>query len=102
MRVLVVQNYDDTGLGQVGAALDEAGAEIDIRNAHRGEALPENPEAHDALIVLGGGQNALDDASYPYFPALLELMRGFVDADKAVLGICLGSQLLARAYGGKN
>ena len=102
MRVLVVQNYDDTGLGQVGAALEEAGAETDIRNAHRGEAFPENAGAHDALIVLGGGQNALDDANYPYFPALLDLMRGFVDADKAVLGICLGSQLLARAYGGKN
>jgi GMP synthase-like glutamine amidotransferase len=102
MRVIVVQNYDDTGLGQVGAALNEAGAETDIRNAHRGEALPENVDGHDALVVLGGGQNALDDENYPYFTALLQLMRGFVDADKAVLGICLGSQLLARTYGAKN
>ena len=30
MRVLVVQNFDNTGLGQVGAALVEAGAEIDL------------------------------------------------------------------------
>ena len=29
-------------------------------------------------------------------------MRRFGDADKSVLGICLGSQLLARAYGGEN
>jgi GMP synthase-like glutamine amidotransferase len=102
MRVLVVQNFDGTGLGQVGAALDEAGAEIDIRNAHHRAALPETAGGHDALIVLGGGQNALDDQSYPYIPALLSLMRGFVDADKALLGICLGSQLLARAYGARN
>jgi GMP synthase-like glutamine amidotransferase len=102
MRVLVVQNYNDTGLGQVGTALDEAGAGIDIRNAHRGEALPETADDHDALVVLGGGQNALDDAFHPYFPTLLGLMRSFVEGDKAVLGICLGSQLLARAYRARN
>ena len=102
MRVLVVQNFDDTGLGQVGAALEEAGAEIDVRDAHHGMTLPNNADSHDALVVLGGGQNALDDENYPYFPALLELMRGYVEAGKPVLGICLGSQLLARAYGGKN
>ena len=31
MRVLIVQNYQNTGLGQVGKALSEAGAEIDLR-----------------------------------------------------------------------
>jgi GMP synthase-like glutamine amidotransferase len=102
MRVLVVQNFDDTLLGQVGVALEEAGAEIDVRTAHRGGLLPQTAEEHDALVVLGGGQNALDDANYPYIPALLELMRSYVEAEKSVLGICLGSQLLARAYGGKN
>jgi GMP synthase-like glutamine amidotransferase len=52
--------------------------------------------------VLGGGQNALADDEYPYFPALLELTRDFADKDRAVLGICLGSQLVARAFGGEN
>ena len=102
MRVLVVQNFNNTDLGQVGAALEEAGAEIDLRLAHRGDPLPENVADHDALVVLGGGQNARDDEAYPYLPSLAALMRSFGDADKAVLGICLGSQLLARAYGADN
>jgi GMP synthase-like glutamine amidotransferase len=102
MRVLVVQNYDNTGLGQVGTALAEAGAEIDHRRPHHGEALPADASAHDALVMLGGGQNALADDECPYFPALLALARNFAERDRAVLGICLGSQLLARAFGARN
>jgi GMP synthase-like glutamine amidotransferase len=102
MRVLVVQNFENTGLGQIGAALKEAGADIDIRMAHLGDALPQTSAGHDAIVVLGGGQNARDDDKYPYIPALLGLMRDFADTDRAVLGICLGSQLLARAYGAEN
>lgn len=101
-RVLVVFNYENTGLGQVGVALAEAGAEVEIVHAYLGEALPATAENHDAAVLLGGGQNALDDAGYPYIPALLELVRDFEARDKAVLGICLGSQLMARAFGGRN
>jgi GMP synthase-like glutamine amidotransferase len=102
MRVLVVQNYDNTGLGQIGTALEEADAEIDTRNAHLGDVLPPEAGGYDALVVLGGGQNALADDEYPYIPALLALMRDFENRNRAVLGICLGSQLLARAYGAEN
>jgi len=102
MRVLVVQNYDDTGLGQVDAALAEAGAEIDLRKAHRDDAIPADSVGYDAAVILGGGQNALDDDAYPYIPVLLELARDFHAKEKAVLGICLGGQLLARAFGGTN
>ncbi len=102
MRVLVVQNFDNTGLGQVGAALAEAKAEIDLRRPYLGEPLPTEITGHDAMVVLGGGQNALADDEYPYFPALLDLTRRFAAEDRAVLGICLGSQLIARAFGAES
>lgn len=102
MRILTVQNYDDTGLGQIGAALEQAGAEVEIVRAHKGEPLPSRSDGHDGLIVLGGVQNALADGEYPYLPQLVALMRDFAQADRAVLGVCLGAQLLARAFGADN
>jgi len=102
MNVLVVQNFDNTGLGQIATALEEAGARIDFVRAHKGEQLPAGPEAHDAIVVLGGGQNALDDAAWPYLPRLAALMRDFADQGRSTLGVCLGSQILARAYGADN
>jgi len=102
MRVLIVENYKSTPAGLVGAALGEAGAVVDLRRAHLGEALPDAADGHDGIVILGGEQNALADAACPWFPGLLDLLRGFAEADKAVLGICLGAQLVARAFGAEN
>lgn len=102
MRVLVVQNFDNTDLGQVGVALAEVGAEIDLTMPYKGDSLPKGASKHDGLVILGGGQNALADDAYPYFPDLLALIRDFSARNKAVLGICLGSQLVARAFEGSN
>jgi GMP synthase-like glutamine amidotransferase len=102
MRVLVIENFVNTPLGLVGTALRQAGAEIELRRAHLGEPLPADPGEHDALVILGGGQSAVDDADSPWLPGLAALARAFGDADQAVLGVCLGAQLLARAYGATN
>lgn len=98
MRVLVIQNFDGSGPGQLAAALNEAGAQIDLRRIDQGEELPDSIRDHDGLIVLGGGQSALADEQHPYLPGLVRFMRAFVESGRATLGVCLGSQLLARAF----
>lgn len=102
MRVAIVENMKDTPLGALGIALEEAGARLEWFRPFRGEALPSDVAAFDALVVLGGEQSARDDHTHPYLPELAALMRRFESEDKTVLGICLGSQILARAYGAEN
>lgn len=102
MRVAIVENMPSTQHGLVGVALREAGAAVDVIRAFAGEPLPADIHDHDALVVFGGEQNARADHIHPYLPALAGVMKNFGEAGKAVLGICLGSQVLARAYGGEN
>jgi GMP synthase-like glutamine amidotransferase len=102
MRVLVVHNYENTGLGLIARALDEAEARLDRVDAHLGDALPASPDGFDGLVVLGGAQNAIADDKFPYLPGLAALMHDFAVSGRAVLGVCLGSQILARGLGARN
>jgi GMP synthase (glutamine-hydrolysing) len=102
MRVAIVENMKNTPLGPLGLALAEAGAEITYFRPYIDQKLPAGIFDHDALVVLGGEQNALDDEKHPYLPALARLMQRFTESGKAVLGICLGAQLLARGHGAEN
>jgi GMP synthase-like glutamine amidotransferase len=102
MRVLVVENFIGTPLGLVGEALVAGGADIDLRVAWQGHAIPESPAGYDGLVVLGGEQSAVDDADHPYLPRLAALTAAFGAEDKAVLGICLGAQIVARGAGAEN
>ena len=98
----MVENTRITHHGLVGVALAEAGIMIDVFRPHADGQLPEGPDGYSGLVVFGGEQSALDDARHSYLPRLAELMRAWGDAAGAVLGICLGAQILARGHGAAN
>jgi GMP synthase (glutamine-hydrolysing) len=101
MNVLVIQNNPQTPVSLVGDYLIAAGAKLATILPHSGDPLPKSPESYYAAIILGGPQHAGDDANYPAFPPMLDLLRAFHEQAKPLLGLCLGSQLLARAFGEK-
>ena len=96
--VLVFQHDPYDGPGYLGEALLQRGARFTIVRLYNGEALPDT-SAYDMLLVMGGGMNVYQEDKYPWLVEETHAIRKAVEAGKAVLGVCLGGQLLAKVLG---
>lgn len=99
MKILVVQHDDEGPAGVVGEQIDAGGGERITVSPHRGEALPASSAGFAAAVFLGGPMSVADDNTHPPDPHLFALARAFHEEGKPLLGICLGSQIVARALG---
>ena len=83
-------------LGPLGDWLEAGG--FAVTRVHREDA-PDIPDA-DLLVVLGSPGSVASGFCTPAGDAEVEQVRAWVEADRPYLGICYGSQALARAIGG--
>ena len=100
MRAHYLQHEPQEGLGSIEAWLAERGFEIHGTMLHEGENLP-LPGDFDLLVIMGGGMSANDEEKLPWLRAEKELIRTAIAAEKKVLGVCLGAQLIASALGAR-
>ena len=109
-RYLFVVSEAVAPAGNVGLALLENGAFYDTILPNENHAsrsplaypgFPDGPGDYAGLIVMGGAMSANDVEDYPYLLDLEALVRKFDSVGRPVLGICLGAQVVARAYGGE-
>ncbi len=99
MRILVVQHDREDPAGVVGERLAARGATLVPTLLPAGETFPDGPEGYDGLVLMGGPMSAADDDRHPYYARLHRTVRRFHDAGRPILGICLGSQIIARSFG---
>lgn len=98
-KILFIQHGDVDKPGLLADALLAVGVELEIRHPYLGDKIPADLVGYDALALGGGGQSAYQVAEFPYLEEECELVRQAILADKPVLGLCLGAQLIAKALG---
>ncbi len=99
MPTLVIEHSELTGSDRLGEHLRAFGHSLQVVRVHRNEPLPEDLSGIDAVISCGGGQSP--KAKEAWVKQEIALLAEADATGRPVLGICLGSQLLARALGGK-
>lgn len=97
-RALMLRHMKRMQLDRVSSALTARGFELDYRCPAEGEALPRQDDGHVLAMVYGGVQSANDDG---YIREEIDWIREWVSAGRPYLGLCLGGQLLASAFGAK-
>jgi GMP synthase-like glutamine amidotransferase len=94
MRAICLQHVPFEGPGAFATALTNLGVSLDYYLVPK-DGLPSDPG--DLLIVMGGPMSVND--SDQWIAEETAFIRSAILAGKAVLGVCLGSQLMAKALG---
>lgn len=100
MRIHSLLHVAFEDIGSMAADLRTRGHSLSSTHWYRGDSAPAL-DSFDALIVMGGPMGIYDEALYPWLAAEKQLLKEAIAADKIVLGICLGAQLIADALGAK-
>lgn len=97
MRVLVIENYPGAPAGVFGAWLEQArGAALRVVTP---DTLPEAHGDEDLIVTLGSPAGAWEDI--PWVHRQRRFLQGAIAANRPVVGICFGAQLIATAIGGR-
>jgi GMP synthase (glutamine-hydrolysing) len=96
MKVLAVIHSDDAGPELFTEVLAEDGHELVVWDI-RTQGSP--PQDFDAVMVFGGDQNVGEEVRHPWLHEEYDALRRWVDDGTPLLGVCLGAQTLAHAFG---
>jgi GMP synthase (glutamine-hydrolysing) len=100
-HVWVLQHHGCEGLGTIADVLQQAGITPSFIQSFRSEPVPREMGDAAGLIVMGGPQSTYEQDKFPYLRHEICLIEDALKEAKAVLGVCLGSQLLAATLGAK-
>jgi len=99
VRIQVFQHVAYEGAGTLAEWAEHRGHSLAFTQWHLGDPAPAF-DSFDFLVILGGPMNVGEEAAYPWLRAEKAFLDAILAADRPVLGICLGAQLLAERLGG--
>jgi GMP synthase-like glutamine amidotransferase len=100
MRIHSLENESFEGLGNIEGWAKKKGHSISRTLLFKNEKLPETSD-FDWLFIMGGSMNIYEEDKFPWLKEEKNFIAKAIAANKILLGICLGSQLIADVLGGK-
>jgi len=99
--VLLVQHADSEGPGLLQPVLEACGRPLRCVLAHRGDGIPKSAAEASAIVVLGGPMGVYEADRHRHLKDEIRLAEDALRRGVPILGICLGSQILAAAAGAR-
>jgi GMP synthase (glutamine-hydrolysing) len=98
-EVLIIQHQAGEGPGTIEEELLGAGHKVRKIRLDEGDEVPREAGSLSGLVVMGGSMGVGDQGKLSHLKDEIALLKQFLVAEKPILGICLGAQLLASALG---
>ncbi len=95
--ILFIKHIDIEGPETFSQFFEGKGFDVKVIELQNGEFLPENMEDIQAVISLGGPMNVYEEDKNSFLKAEDLFLKEVISKEVPFIGICLGSQLLAKA-----
>jgi GMP synthase-like glutamine amidotransferase len=100
MNVLILKNIAAEGPGTIEEHLRERGISYSIVDLHRGEPTPAF-DLFTHLVVMGGPMAVYEMDRHGFLKGEAKIIELAIKANKHVLGVCLGAQMVAHVLGSR-
>jgi GMP synthase-like glutamine amidotransferase len=100
LKIHCFQHVEFEDLGCIKDWISKNDHQLSYTRFYRGDIIPVSTD-YDWLIIMGGPMSVHDEDEYPWLAEEKKAIRQAIEHDKTVIGICLGSQLLANALRAK-
>ncbi len=100
LRIHHLQHVPFESIGMIKDWMHENNVQHTATHLYNHEALPDIND-FDWLLVMGGPMSVNDEEEINWLNAEKEFIKQAIAANKTVIGICLGAQLIANVLGAK-
>lgn len=100
-RIVIVDHPVGKRDDRASQILAGRGYDIDWRRPAAGDSLPEPGPDHAGALVYGGAEDLSKSQEVDYIRQEVDWIRRWVEAEQPLVGLCLGAQMLAQAFGAR-